>query len=390
MSLAPAPLWPVPADDPYPTLARLRAEAPVHRIDALDAWLVVSHPEARAVLRGEGWTSDPRQSPAARRRMGAGNAELEILTKTPLFVDGTAHVRLRRALSDRLTPRAVQSLRPRIASIVHAVVSVHERGQGWEVMDEIAYPVPLAVICELMDTGVDLATRLRSEATALTALIDPLADLVEIEAGADAAMGLMLELVALTAERRQGPGADLLSCLLGVLDPDEALFTSLLLLVAGHETTANLIGNAVVCLHQRPDVARALRQDPDGVPRAVEELLRYESPVQLTARVATRPQTLGTVSVEEGDQVFVSLGAANRDPRVFVDPDRLQPDRAPSGHLAFGSGAHFCAGAALARAEAEETLRALLALDPPLEERPIQVERARSATFRRISTLRIG
>lgn len=385
-----ASAWPIPGVDPYPTLAQLRTVGPVHRLEDLDAWLVVAHREAHEILRGQGWSSDPRRSPAAVQRMGLDLVNTEVLAKTVLFAEAEVHQRLRHALSGFFTPKAVGALRHRIASVVETAFVGHDPDQPWEIMDEIAYPVPLGVICELLDTGIDLAMRLRADATALTALIDPLAEAHAAEAGASAAMGLTYDLVALVAERRGANGEDLLSCLLDNLDPDEAMFMTLLLLVAGHETTANLIGNAVISLHDHPQVARDLRRHPENLAHAVEEFLRYESPVQLTARVATEPHRVGGVPIEKGDQVYISLGAANRDPDVFPEPDRLVPTRITAGHLAFGHGVHFCAGASLARAEAEDVLRHVLALDPPVEDRQIRASRDRSATFRRIASLTLG
>lgn len=385
-----AEAWPLPREDPYPTLAELRAAGPVHRLGSAGPWLVVSHALAHEVLRGEGWSSDPSratQALAGRDLQGLG---IDTMTANVLFSEGDQHHRLRRALAGRLSPRAVTELRPRITAVVDAVLAAHEPGEPWDVTEELAYPIPLAVICELLDAGVDVAERLRDETRTLTALVDPMAGPDEMVAGMSAATVLTFNMVALIAERRARPGADLLSSLAEELQPEEAVVMALLLLVAGHETTANLIANATVALHDHPELSRALRADPDLIPAAVEELLRWESPVQLTARSAIRPQTLGPVKVAEGDQVLVSLGGANRDPSAFVQPDRLLLDRETTGHLAFGHGIHFCAGASLARAEAAIVISALVGLDPPLEDRELSYRRGSSVTFRRLESLVLG
>lgn len=383
--------WPFPLDDPYPSLERLRERAAVHWLPEHGAHLVVSHASAAEVLHGPGWSSDPLLSPSLARRLrgGAGNG---LMAKSLLFSDPPGHTRLRKALSGWLTPRAVESSRPRIAAIASAALAGHDAGQQLEVMEGLAYAVPLGVICELLDAPAEVAVRLREETPRMVALLDPLADADAQQAGAVAAASVLLEVVPLVAERRDRPGPDLLSALAegsgeSRLEADEAVMMTLLLLVAGHETTANLIGNAVAALHAHPGITRYLRHRPDQLPVAVEELLRYDSPVQLASRVAARDMVLGQTAVRKGEQVLVGLGAANRDPAAFPDPSRLDISRAPRTHLAFGHGSHFCVGAALARVEAQEVLRHLLNLTPPIEDRDLTLVRGRSATFRRITTL---
>jgi hypothetical protein len=176
----------------------------------------------------------------------------------------------------------------------------------------------------------------------------------------------------------------------GDLGVDEAIITALLLLTAGHETTANLIGNAIAALCQAPELARSLRSNVSMVPRSIEEFLRYDSPVQLTARVCTEGAVLDGCQLSEGSRMLVSLGGANRDPLAFPDPDHLDFKRSGTRHLAFGHGAHFCAGAALARAETQVLLTELLRMDPPLESRGVALNRGRSRTFRRIESLTLS
>ncbi|MHB1787658.1 MAG: cytochrome P450 [Acidimicrobiales bacterium] len=383
--------WPIPTEDPYPVLARLRSEAPVHRLEGLGVHLVVGYEDAHRILRSEAWSSNPARAVSAAGGMASlGGADSDLLAANVLLSDGDQHHHLRGALSGLLTPRAVGGLSPRITAVVDAVMAGHEPGERWDVLDEIAYPVPLAIMCELLDAGVDLAERLRDETRTLTALVDPMATGHEIEAGLSAATVLTFDMVGLVAERRQDPGEDVLSVVAGRLEPEEAVVMALLLLVAGHETTANLIAGAVVALHDHPDLARGLRRDPTLIGAAVEELLRWDAPVQLTSRVATETQRVGPVEVGPGEQVFISLGAANRDPAPFDSPNELRVDRRGPPHLAFGHGAHFCAGAALARAEASEVLRALVSLDPPIEERELAFRRSTSATFRRFDELSLS
>jgi len=389
--------WPIPRDDPYPVLAEMRAKQPVHHLAALDCHLVVAHAEAKAVLSGSEWSSDPRSSSGFADRFSSSIGAGGLLSKSVLFSDEPNHRRLRRALGGHLSPSAVERLRPRIRSIVEAALAGLSDSQDFDIMGDLAYPVPLAVICELLDVGPQAAQLIRDETPKLVAMLDPLAGPEELEVGAAAAFGVMLELVGLIAERRSHPGVDFLSALVSAtdggpspsLESDEAIMMGLLLLAAGHETTANLIGNAVVCLDDHPDEDRWLRQHPERLESAIDEFLRYESPVQLTSRVARSTVTFGDVQLTRGDRVLVHLGAANRAPAVFVDPDRLDLDRDERGHIGFGHGVHFCAGASLARIETQEVLTQLALLDPPLAERALEVERGSSPTFRRLKSLRV-
>ena len=384
--------WPVPLDDPYPGLARLREQSSIHWLPQLGSQLVVSYDLAAQVLHGPDWSSDPSLSPRLASRLPPG-AHQGLVNKSLLTTDPPAHTRLRRALSGWLTPRNVEGARHRIAAITAAAVAGHDACEALDVMDGLAYPVPLAVMCELLDVPAELAVRLREETPRMTALLDPLADEAAMRAGAEAAFSLLIELVPLVAQRRRHPGADLLSDLAAGpageagLEADEVVLMIQLLLAAGHETTANLIGNAVAALHAHPGTTRLLRRSPEWLPAAVEEFLRYDSPVQLASRVARRNLALGGMDISKGEQVLVALGAANRDPAAFTDPDHLDLCRQSAPHLAFGHGAHFCAGAALARVEAQEILRRLLELTPPIEDRELAIRRGRSATFRRIDML---
>jgi cytochrome P450 len=385
--------WPIPLDDPYPAYADLRASGPVHWLDELGCHLVVGYAEARDILRSSRWSSDARANLALAARLGLRSDSRELLAPALLFTDPPQHTRLRRAISSHLSPKAIEALRPRIQAIVSAALDGWPPGHDLDVMPELAYPVPLAVICEMLDTGTQLAAALRLQTPRLVGLIDPLASQETIEAAMSAAIALMLDLVPIVAGRLARPAADLLSCLVSRsaeapgLEGDEAIVMALLLLAAGHETTASLIGNAVITLHAQPGQARLLRERPELIPAAVEELIRFESPVQLIARTARQDVEVGPVTVAAGEQVLICAGAANRDPSVFAEPDHLDFHRDSCPHLGLGHGLHFCAGAALARVEAQEILRQLLALRPPLEERRMSFVRGTSRALRQVMTL---
>ena len=374
------PVWPFPPDDPYPAYAAARAEAPVAWDAGLGAWRVLSHAGASEVLKSGDWSADPRRSPQVMARLAPGFENSELLSTMLVFSDPPAHDHLRAAVNRFFTPRRVEGIRHRVTSIVKSAFDGVTG--GIDVLDEIAYPVPLAVICELFDVGTDTALLLRDETPAMAAMLDLLAP-AELQArAATAAMTAMMALVPIVADRRRSPGDDLLSVLASRLEPDEAVITALLLLAAGHETTSALIGNAVVALEAHADT---VRRGEIEVEDFVEEVLRWDSPVQVTGRVATRDLDLLGCPIRETDQVVVILGAANRDPVVFSDPDRFDPGRIRAGHLAFGHGTHFCVGAALDRLEAAEVVRHLLGMDWELA----GYERAASSTFRRMKSLTV-
>jgi cytochrome P450 len=218
----------------------------------------------------------------------------------------------------------------------------------------------------------------------------------ELDAIGAAAMTVMLFLVPIVAERRRDPGEDLLSALIHpptggtVLETDEIITMCLLLLAAGHETTANLIGNGTLALLEHPDQLDWLAQHPDLTPQAVEELLRYDTPAQVASRIALADLVLGETKIGKGEQVLIVLGAGNRDPARYPDPDRLDLTRIGTPHLAFGGGPHFCVGAGLARLEAQETFKRIARSVPRPKAGSWSSTRDHSRTFRRLRTLHIG
>jgi cytochrome P450 len=388
--------WPFPTEDPYPAYHAARAQAPVQRDERLGALLVLSHEHAVAVLRNpEEWSSDPRNSPALIASLGENGAVTEQWARSLLMSDPPAHTRLRSAVNRFFTPRAVQRIKDRVAAIVDTACAPLADGEPIELMSELAYPIPLAVIAELFDVGLEGAELLRAETPTLARMLELDPAPAELEAIGTAAMTVMLFLVPLVAERRTNPGEDLLSALIhapdgGVtLQTEEVVTMCLLLLAAGHETTSNLIGNGTLALLEHPDQLEWLARHPDQSPQAVEELLRYDSPAQVASRVALTDLELGGVRVRKGQQALVVLGAANRDPARHPDPDRLDLARDGERHLAFGNGPHFCVGAGLAQLEAQETF-ARLALGLRADTCEWSHSRDRSRTFRRLRSLHIG
>jgi cytochrome P450 len=389
--------WPFPAEDPYPAYHAARALAPVQWNEQVGAHLVLSHVHAAAILRAAPeWSSDPSTSPELLASLGGPDAAPGLSTGSLLMSDPPAHTRLRRAVNRFFTPRAVQQIRAGVAAIVDSACVPLADGEPIELMRELAYPIPLAVIAELFDVGLEGAELLRAQTPTLARMLELDPTHAELEQIGSAAMTVMLFLVPLVAERRSDPGEDLLSALIhhadgGVeLQTEEIITICLLLLAAGHETTANLIGNGTLALLEHPDQLAWLARNPDRCAEAVEELLRFDSPAQVGSRIARRDLELDGVSVRKGQQALIVLGAANRDPACYADPDRLDLARTGPSHLAFGNGPHYCVGAGLARLEAEETFARLARLPLPAGAGGWSFRRDRSHTIRRLEALEIS
>jgi len=356
------PLW-NPFDaafraDPYPFYDRLRRVAPAYR--APGGQEVSRDVEANATL-------DPTDEIAVRRRnRRRGGA------KTILNLDPPDHTRLRRLVSKAFTPRQIELLRPRIEQMVDVALDAAADRGSMELIDDLAFPVPFLVISELLDMPTERADELRDLSQALTAALEPAATMAGLDAAEAAVLELVPYLIGIIEARRSNPGVDLLSALLAVEDDGDTLSAEelisfvVLLHVAGHETTVNLIGNSVLALLRHPDRLRRWRTDPSLDAVAVAELLRYDGPVQHTVRVAMRPMRFegadGTaVVVEPGHTILTVLGAANRDPSMFETPHSLLLDRPNAGrHMAFSAGIHSCLGASLAKLEATVAITRLV------------------------------
>ncbi|MEU1513539.1 cytochrome P450 [Streptomyces sp. NPDC005811] len=353
--------------DPHPVYARLREGGPVHRVrlPAPDAhhetWLVVGHEEARAAF------ADPRLSKDGSR-VGVTFLDEQLIGPYLLTADPPRHTRLRALVSRAFTPRRVEELRPRIQRITDDLLdAMLPRGRA-DLVESLAHPLPLTVICELL--GVPEPDRAGFRALTTEAVAPTSA-----ESEHDAFVRLADHLTELIEDKRcSGPGGDLLSDLIRTtaedgdrLSPAELRGMAFVLLIAGHETTVNLITNAVHALLTHPGQLAALRADTTLLDGAVEEALRYEGPVEnATFRFAAEPLEIAGTPIAAGDAVMIGLTAADRDAERYPDPDRFDIRRDTRGHLAFGHGVHYCLGAPLARLEARTALRSLLDRAPAL------------------------
>ncbi len=372
------PLW-NPFDaafraDPYPYYDRLRIEAPAY-LAPTGQTVVTRYADVLATLRSNDMSRDveanaiidPTDEVAVRRRnRRRGGA------KTILNLDPPDHTRLRRLVSKAFNPRQTELLRPRIEQMVDEALDIAQETGSIELIDALAFPVPFRVISELLDMPMDRADELRNWSQALTAGLEPAATMQELDEAEAAVMQLVPYLIEIIEARRADPGDDLLSALLAIeddgdtLSPEELISFVVLLYVAGHETTVNLIGNGTLALLRNPAELDRWRHDASLDATAIDELLRFDGPVQHTVRVAMRPTTfIGAmderVIVEPGHTILTVLGAANRDPAMFDDPHTLRLDRPNAGrHTAFSAGIHYCLGASLAKLEATVAITRLI------------------------------
>ena len=365
------PLDPAFRIDPYSVYRRLREEAPVHQ-GPLGAWVFSRYADCMAILKDPRSSSDPRNSEAFENAVEQGQFDpdqnLVNGAQAFLFLDPPDHTRLRGLVSKAFTPRVVEAMRPRIQERVDELLdAVAEKG-SLEVIEDLAYPLPVNVICDLLGVPPEDHVKFRDWSREAARSLDPVEALPPEAVEARQRVGDQFAeyFRALIQKRRGSPGDDLLSALMAAeeegdtLSEDELLATAILLLIAGHETTVNLIGNGMLALLRHPDQLQRLADDPSLAKSAVEELLRYDPPVQLTGRTALEDMEIGGGTIRKGQQTILLLGSANRDPEQFSDPERVDISRADNHHIAFGFGIHFCLGAPLARVEGEIALGTLV------------------------------
>jgi cytochrome P450 len=382
--------------DPYPAYRQLRETAPVHHSAVLPLWVATRYDDCGTVLR------DPRfgKSEEVQRIFGSSaqsaDREVPIISRySMLRMNPPDHTRMRSLVAREFTPRRVDELRPAVAAMVDEILDQLADAGGGDIMDLLAFPLPVRVIGELLGVPVEDREQFRWIVRDAAGALEPMAS-AETIAAAEAASNTMNRYFrSLIAERRNRPSDDLIGGLIGVRDggdrlsEDELVATIVLLFAAGFETTTNLIGNGMISLLRNPDQMRLLRDDPTRGHGAVEEMLRYEGSVQLDARTALEDADIAGHHIDAGQVVLTLLGAANRDPDRYHDPDRFDITRTGTQHLSFAAGIHYCLGAPLARLEGEVVFERLLARFPDIAGDTTPIWRP-SLTLRGLETLQVS
>ena len=384
--------------DPYEVFREMRESDPVHWSEAMQSWLLTRYDDVLAVLRDHTRFSSERSratNPFVKQleefRQASGPAGR---TPTMLSIDPPAHTRMRNLVNKAFTPRVVERIKPHIREIADELLDALPDRRHIDIVRDLAIPLPVIVIAETL--GVPAAERARFKAWS-SDVAGTLAGPFQPPAVMDRARISSVELADYFHEqleqRRKQPREDLLSALLAaeeqgdLLSEDELLATCVLLLVAGNETTTNLIGNGMLALLREREQLRRLQDDPALIGPAVEEMLRFDGPAQMTSRIVAEDMTFQGKRFEGGQVVLCVLAAANRDPARFPDPDRFDLDRADNRHLAFGMGIHYCLGAPLAVAEAQIAITTLLRRYPDAESTLESPEWASSFILRGLKSL---
>ena len=366
------PLLPEFHADPYPFYRRLREKEPIHQ-SPMGFWVLTRYEDCVAVLRDQRFGREEFQQMLTN--VYGDDTEKPQLPRSMLFRDPPDHTRLRALVSKAFTPRMVETMRDHIQEIVDRLLDRVQGAGRMDVMEDLAYPLPVTVICEMLGVPVDDHGSIRGWSADIARSLDAIglpSDAEIVERGRVARRALADYFRRLVPERRARPQQDLLSGLIAAeeqgdkLSSDEVIAMCLLLFIAGHETTVNLIGNGTFALLRHPEQLRKLQAEPGLIGNAVEELLRYDSPVQRTARITNTEAEVGGQAMPKGTMVITALGAANRDPAQFTDPDVLDVTRKDPRHISFGFGIHFCLGAPLARVEGQVALGTLLRRMPNL------------------------
>jgi len=380
--------------DPWPLCRSLREQDPVYETPT-GGFVLTEYETSQGVLRDPRFSVDPRNmSETPVLTDGSVGLAGRGLDQMMLFVDPPDHTRLRSLVAKAFTPRVINLMQSRIDELVNGLLDRMDAAGEADLVGEYAYPIPVAVICEILGIPEEDRSSFKEWAWDIAPVIDPFVSAADMEKIVVAGMGLVDYFNQLIQQRSKEKGEDLLSQLIEVqeagerLTREELVSTCLLLLLAGFETTMNLIGNGLFALIEARTELDRLRSDPTLVVSAVEELLRHDGPALLTARIALERVRVGDKEVEPGRLCVIVIGAANRDPGIFQDPDRLDIAREPNKHLAFSAGPHFCLGATLARMEARAAVNGFVQRFRDIElASPPQWRR--TVTFRGLDSLRV-
>ncbi len=345
---------------PYDTYEQIRTKDPVHRLRALNGWVLTRYEDVDAVLRDH------------RRFSNGGRSFTDLGPETLLDLDPPDHTRLRSLVSKAFTPRSVAKLEPRIEQIIDELFDDMGSSKRIDLIASFAFPLPVIVIAEMLGVPAQDRDQFKIWSNDIAISVEPIIPDDQAKRLEKSTHELFEYLDAIILERQNSPQDDMISALIAARDDedrlshDELLGTLVLLLVAGNETTRNLIGNGMLALLKNPDQLQLLRESPELIDTAIDELLRYDSPVQLDSRLVMEDVEIGGRRMRANQRVISLLGAANRDPEVFTNSDRLDITRKEKSHIAFGRGIHYCLGAPLAILESRHAINALIKRFPKI------------------------
>ena len=348
--------------DPYPVYAELRERSPVHHSRLMDAIVLSRYADTDRILRDHArFSVNPDLRTSSKARYKPTPEERSIL-----FIDPPDHTRLRSLVNKAFTRSAINALEPRIREIMGALLDGIREPDGFDLMQTVAIPLPVIVIAEMLGIPHEDRAQFRVWSDRRARLLEPMLTRSERKTAAEASKQLSQYFLSIIRSRQGEPRDDIMTRLVqaeeqgDTLSETEMLNMLRLLLIAGNETTTNLIGNGMLALLRHPDQLQALRDDPDLIPAAVDELLRYDSPVQMTLRCAVEDCDIDGMAVRAGQDIILLGGSANRDPEAFENPDQLDFNRQKQEHISFGRGIHYCLGAGLARLEGRIAFEMLL------------------------------
>ena len=380
--------------NPYPLYHRLRSEDPVHWDRFLHTWVVTRYADVVTVLQYFSAVRTPTPEQLTALGLSALVPLAEVLVRQMLFMDPSAHGRIRSLAAKAFTPRRVETLRSHIQDITDSLLDAVQARGRMDVIADLAYPLPAIVTAEMLGLPTSDWKQLTRWSADFSEALGNLQHDPDHAPRVLRSLGEACEYFrAAVREHREHPREDLISALLAAeqdgdsLSEEEVVANSIMLMTGGQETTTNLIGNGLLTLLRRPDQLEKLRADHSLILSAIEELLRYESPIQYTSRLAPDDVQMGGKTIRKGQAVFAMMGAANRDPERFPDPDRLDICRQDNRHLAFAWAAHFCFGAPLARLEGEIAFETILQCMPNLRLEPGPVTWRENLGFRGLTAL---
>ncbi|MBR8835930.1 MAG: cytochrome P450 [Stigonema ocellatum SAG 48.90 = DSM 106950] len=388
--------------NPYPTYHQLRSEDPVHRYFVGGDWIVTRYADVKAVLKSGCVRTDDRPKSIHERnkylqKKGKNLNTLAYTTSRFLFyMNPPDHTRLRALVGKGFSPVVVERMRPRIQEIVDELLDKVRHQESMDIVADLASPLSVNVISRLLGIPKEAQQQLHQWTDVLSRILDPLVSLEEYEAMNKATEEIQEYLRTLIAEREKDPQKDLISHLIAAkeqndrLSQNEILAICTLLFGAGEETTGNTIGNGILALLQHPNQMEQLKREPTMIQNAVEEIIRYDSAIQMLTRIATDNLEIGNQTIKAGEKIVLCLGAANRDPAQFPEPDELNINREPNHHVAFADSIHYCLGAALARVESQIAINTLIQQFPNLKLASDQLEWRKSIVIRGLKTLPVS